>query len=294
MYNEVEQSSPFEWGFPDWEMLTVEGVSQTRILDVFQALAVCGRLSNNALVVDKKEFNKACKPMHTARMTLEKFTEMGLFIESLEDKKTQTFEVTCPSTPNLIKVIYAYFTHQKNDKEYHKKFFSYRYVEATEKSSQETFYLAYTEGTPKEVRIIYDYLHDEAAKHGYLFQGCLEQGGLLYKKGGKIWLLAGSGSSYHEVDYLCSPDYEIAVKVQFKRIFNTLSYIKEELTNRFPQAIYRKRSTCWGCREVCAKRVFFVVEGKEKHCCNTFVFANPTLDDVKYLLDLYKEEHKIK
>jgi len=304
MYDEIEHGSPFEWGFPSWEAWTVVGVAQTRVMDIFQALCDCGSLINDTLVVDKKAFGKACKPMHMAVLTLNKFADIGLSIESLDDKKEPVFTISCHDTPNMITVIYSYFVNQEVDcirdcskcmkkHWYNTRDFSYRYVEASERLPQETYYLAHTEGAPNDAREIYDYLHDEAAKHGFVFQGEFMDGGLLYKKGGKKWLLAGSGSSYHEVDYLFDPDYEIAIKVQFKRIFDENPGLKEILTQRFPQMINRKRSICWKCREECKKRVHFEVEGVVKHYCNTFVFANPTLDDVKFLLELYKEENRI-
>jgi len=309
MYDEIERGSPFEWGFPGWETWTVVGVNQAQIMDVFRALAECAQLSSDALIVDKKAFGKAfgkaCKPLHMAKSTLEKFVDMGLSIDSVDDKKAQDFTLSCPDTPNLITVMYSYFMYQeisciedcgKCMKKcwHHVKNFSYRYVEATERPPQETYYLAYTEGTQKEVRDIYDFLHDEAIKNGFMFQGDCEQGGLLYKKGNKKWLLAGSESSYHEVDFLFDPDYQMAVKVQFKRIFTTIPNMKEVLITRFPQVIYRKRSTCWGCRDECTKRIIFDISGNEKRCCNTFVFADPTHDDVMFLLELFKEENRIK
>ena len=301
IYNEIGRGSPFEWGFSSWGSLTISGVSQTRVMDIFKALAECGRVSGDTLIVEKKAFSKAIRQ---AKLTLNKFGDMGLLIERLDDKNAQEFMVSCPDTPNLITAFYSYFKHQGNCIKdcnkcvkrcwHHIRDFSYRYVEATERTPRETHYLAHIEGTPNKIREIYDFLHDEAAKYGYLFQGTLDQGGLLYKKGSKSWLLAGSDSSYHEVDYLFNPDYEIAVKVQYKRIFDLDSDIKSKLITRFPKFIHRKRSNCWGCRDECAKRVCFEIDGKTKYCCNTFVFSDPTIDDVKFLLELYKEENKIK
>jgi len=299
MYAEVENGSPYAWGFPGWEEWTVIGVNQSRIMEVFKVLVECSELSNDILLVDKKSFGKACNPLHMAKLTLEKFADRGFSIEGLDEKKSQVFTVAFHDTPRLISVMYSYFMHQAQNcigdckkcmKKcwHHVRDFSYRYMEASDRPPQETYYLAHTEG--KKAREIYDYLHNEAVAHDFLFQGELADGGLLYKKGGKIWLLAGGGSSYHEVDYLFDPDYEIAVKVQFKRIFDKIPDVKETLTARFPRMLTRKRSCCWKCREECKKRVCFAVDGEEKHFCNTFVFANPTLDDVKFLLELFKIE----
>ena len=307
IYEDIEKGSPFEWGFSSWKALGVDGVDQSRVMNILKELAECGQISGDALVVDKKQFGKACKPLNAARLMLEKFTDMGLIAEGLDNKKLNTFTVYCPDTPNLVKVMTTYFKKQMKNCSHdcnkcakkcwhHIRDFSYRYVEETERSPQETYYLAHTEGSSEAVREIYEYLHDEAAKYGFYFQGSFEMGGLLYKKGSKKWLLVGSGSSYHECDYLCSPDYEIAVKAKFKNIFKKHLNKANELIKRFPNAFARSGTGCYNCSVNCENRISFEVNDKEKHHCgNHFAYFHaPTLNDVKYLLELHKLENNIK
>ena len=298
VYDDIEYGSPFGWGWPDWKAITAEGINQNRVMIVLDALVGSGILDGNALVVDKKHFGRygICKPIAKTKLMLEGFIKMGLHIEGLDDKKSTSFTVSYPDAPNLIAVLFAYF--KKSGKE-HVSIFSYRFAENPDTQIRETFFLAKTDGEPERLRKIYYWLYDEAVKHkfsptGYEYMGCY-----LYKKGSKEWLLLGSGSSYHEDEFLHSPNYALAAKVRFFHVFQTHPDKMADLMKRFPDSFGRPWTQCYKCKaeaDDCSKRITFEKNGHDYNHCghhHYFYFHNPNFDDVKDILELYKLENKI-
>jgi hypothetical protein len=91
----------------------------------------------------------------------------------------------------------------------------------------------------------------------------------------------------------------------FQKIFTKHPEKAEELMKRFPDAFGREESECNGCTAGnCKKRISYVFNGKAHQSCGgresnknvkpAFVFENPSLEDVKFLLELYKLENNIK
>jgi len=177
--------------------------------------------------------------------------------------------------------------------------FSYRFVEDDATQTREAFFLAKTDGEPKQLREVYYWLYDEAVKHRYAPAGHEYMGCLSYKKGSKEWLLLGSGSSYHEDEFLHSPNYAIAAKVRFWRVFQTNPTEIEVLMKRFPKSFGRPWTQCYRCKPTaneCNRRVAFKKVSDDYYHCghhHYLFFHDPNLDDVKLILELFKIENKI-
>ena len=132
------------------------------------------------------------------------------------------------------------------------------------------------------------WLHAEAAKYGYTIDPDepMEKGCMLYKKGSKRWLLVGQRS-----------DGSVFAKAIFRKAHTHA--MMAALYDRFPDTFMSNCSLCGGSKapdEKCTMRIEFTVHGKARRCCAylSFVFNNPTQDDVKNILELFKLENKIK
>jgi hypothetical protein len=290
VYKDIKCGSPFAWGWPSWKALTVGGINHNRIIKVLEALAGSGSLDNDVLTVDKKHFAgyDICKPMAKIKLTLDKFGDYGLHIEKFDNKKSPVFTISYPDTPNMITIMCSYFKKRRgfcrhcgddcNGEDtncpqyyYHKHIdiFSHRFVENPAMQTRDTYFLAYTDGVNEQLQEIYYWLYDEAAKYGFLPAGYEQNGGLLYKKGSKQWLLMGGNSSYHEVSFLFDSEYTAAVKTRLKKIFDKHPEKAAELVKKYPYA-------------------------RSRHDGEWFYFHDPSIDDVKTILELYKLENNIK
>ena len=269
---------------------------------ILEAMVGSGQMDGNALVVDKKRFGRhsICKPIVKTNLMLEGFMRTGLHIEGLGDKKTTTFSVSCPDTPNLIYVLCSYFKRRPDDCKNHVHAFSYRFIENPDMQTRETFFLAKTDGEPEQLREIYYWLYDEAVKHGFAPQSNENMGCYSYKRGKDEWLLLGSGHSYHEDEFLHSPNYKLAAKVRFHRVFKTHPEKIENLRKRFPDSFGRPWTQCFKCKtnpDDCKNRVTFKKGNNDYHHCGTkhhLYFHDPNFDDVKAILELHKIENSMK
>jgi len=306
VYDAIEHGSPFEWGWPNWSNLTWYGIIHNRVIMVLNALVECGDIENNALVVDKYRFIEhskkrvdeqiICRPHQKTRLLLEGLTRMGLHIEGLDDTGIPHFIVSFPNDPNVITVICSYFK-ERNDKiTNHIRYFSYRFVEDSASQTHEPLFLAMTDGEPEHLREIYYWLYDKAVRYGFEPTGREKMHCYLYKKGTKEWLLLGKGSSYHESEFLHSINYSIAAKFGFQKTYYTHPEKIEWLKRRFPTAFTSPWGGCHKCKAIpedCKHRVIF---DHTNYACikGYFYFHDPTFDDVKEILELYKIENKIK
>jgi len=303
IYDDIERGSPFDWGWPDWSGLTADGINHNRVMMTFEALAGSGHMDGDKLVVDKARFfgYAICKPMARTKLLLEGFVKIGFNIEGFEDKKSSSFIVTYLGIPNLITVLCAYFKKRSvEDGGNRVRAFSYRFVENPAAQTRETFFLAKTDGEPEKRREIYYWLYDEAVKYGFSPMGYVHMGCYSYKKGEQEWLLLGSGSSYHEDDFLHSPDFALAAKALFLRIFQTHPEKIDNLLKRFPESVGRPWDWCFKCRTNsydCKNRIMLKKDGRNYYHCGAktyFYFHDPEFDDVKAILELYKLENDIK
>ena len=300
IHDAIDTGSPFDWGWPDWKGITAEGLNQNRVMLVLAALAGSGQPDGDGLVVDKKRFGgySVCKPMATTSKMLAGFGRTGLRITGLADKKANSFLLTS-DTPNLLRVFHAYFQPRPDGRQNHIKMLSYRFVEDPATQHREPLFLAKTDGEPERLREMYYWLYDEAVKHGFSPQGDENMGCYVYKKGKLEWLLLGSGSSYHEDEFLHSPDYLLAAKSRFYHVFQSHPERMQDLRKRFPDSFGRPWTQCFHCKAgymTCKNRVLFKRDGGDYYHCGTkhhLYFHNPDLNDLKELLELYKIENKI-
>jgi hypothetical protein len=173
-------------------------------------------------------------------------------------------------------------------------------VEDPATQTQETLFLAKTDGEPEQLHEIYYWLYNEAVKYGFSPMAHENMGCYVYKKGSQEWLLLGSGSSYHEDEFLHSVNYKLAAKVRFHHVFQTHPEKIESLKKKFPDSFGRPWTACFKCKAKfvdCKNRVTFEKNGKDYYHCGVkhhLYFHDPNLDDVKTILELYILENKIK
>jgi len=306
VYDAIEKGSPFDWGWQDWNAITVDGINHNRVIVLLNTMVECGHKDNGVLVVDKKRFSNhaSCIPMAKTRQLLEELMKMGLSVKGLCDKESLVFSVSFPDNPNIVDVLYSYF--KKESDEWAKiraiKYFSYRFVEDPATQTHETFFLAKTDGEPEHLREIYYWNYDEAIKHEFLPTGSESIYCYSFKKGSKEWLLLGKGSSYHEDEFLHSVDYAIAAKFGFTKCYRTHPEEVAYLRKRFPETFERTWSgyhkTCRQCKptyEKCKNRVTFPQDNPVFYCSTgCLYFHDPTFDEIKIMLELYKSEKNIK
>ncbi|MCL2405451.1 MAG: AraC family transcriptional regulator [Defluviitaleaceae bacterium] len=110
MYETIEATSPFEWGFPGLGHLTVGGIRYDRILMTLNCLAHYNELEADTLVVCKDSFfmwdwNKTNKT--ASKNTLKKMATFGFVLDGLDDVKAKTFTMSCPGHPHVMRVIFT-------------------------------------------------------------------------------------------------------------------------------------------------------------------------------------------
>jgi len=304
IYEEIERTSPFDWGWQGWQDIAAYGVWHNRIWGLLGVLAEIGHLDGNILVVDKKKLNdhdiaKQQNQLNSkakANMIIAGFMDMGLLIEGFDDKKAETFMVSCPDTPNLITVLNAYFKERRREcckcrkadvypcmKDcyvtfvgHHKQIFSYRFVEQHPPNTHDTevLFMAVTDSAPEALRKIQYYLHDEATKHGYKIPpwtpahgGSIQYWNYTDNWGSKMWLTVSSGTSWMDFFYMLSMN-KWTLKTKFKRILKKYPDKADWLDSTYPGMFNRSDGT--------------------------LIMQNPTFEDVEIILEFYKLENNIK
>jgi hypothetical protein len=311
VYDEIECSSPFDWGFPSWNDLTWYGLIHNRVVMVLNALVECSHAENNVLVVDKQRFTAhakqrideqvVCRPPKKTKLLLDGLNNMGMHIEGYDDADVPVFGVSFPGNPNVVAVLCSYFKERNPKITNHIRYFSYRFVQEPATQNYETFFLAKTDGEPKHLREMYYWLYDEAMKYGFAPTGEEKIYCYLYKKGTKEWLLLGKGSSYHEEEFLHSVNHTISLKFAFPKIYHTHPEKIKWLKKRFPSSFATRWGGCYKCKEkkgkleTCKHRVMINQDNPKTGCVKGyFYFHDPTFDDVKEILEMYKLENNIK
>ena len=229
IYEEIERTSPFEWGWSGYNDFGAYGIYQNRVMNMLSILVKSGHLDRDTLVVNKKVFyaNEIWKNRKIKSM-IDGFMDMGLYFEGYDNKKSGTFTISCPDTPNLITVLCAYYKdrplrdcymcegdenspcHEGCDMRtvrQHWHIFSYRFVEEFPPGTHDTeiFFSAVTDSAPEELRKILIYVHEEAAKHGFAITepwSIAHGGSIRYWRGSKPWLIVGSGTSWMDFYYM--------------------------------------------------------------------------------------------
>lgn len=290
-YNEIEKA-PFEWGYPDF--YTTEGY-YNRVNDILFALVFCGEYQEGVLKVDGNKFfaYNGVKRHKKVELMISSFEKMGLRFESFS-KKADTFSVTYKKNPLVLHALYSYVS-EVDEKTPHWSYskprnsFSYRFIESELEQAHETAFLAEFDYMPSALQEIQLWLYEEAAKYGFAVDPNepLEKGCMLYKKGSKRWLLVG------QPQFSWTKSDVIYAKAIFRNVLTHDDMA--ELYRRFPETF---RSNCRGCNgnKPCTMRIEFDIDGDPRRCCafNSFLFKNPTLEDIKLILELFKLENKIK
>ncbi|MCL2406804.1 MAG: hypothetical protein FWC95_02630 [Defluviitaleaceae bacterium] len=294
IYEEIENTSPLDWGWLCAGDIGAWGVSHNGVLDVLWSLLDNGQIDNNALVVEKEKFWLCHDVKSKVKPMIEGFSDMGLLIEGFDDKKSKTFTVSCPDTPRLFAFLKAYLKEQQREcckchmhevypcKEkclqrvvcHQRNILSHRFFEKhpPEMHDTGTLMLAITDSAPPELAEILRYLHDEATRHGFKIQpwtvahnGAINHWHYTDNWHMKTWLRVGSGTYWGDYFYKMQTGrwsvtpYQPAKPI-FKNIFKKHPEKAEELMERFPDLSN---------------------------------IQNPTLEDVKFLLELYRLENNI-
>ena len=304
IYEEIERTTPFEWGWQGWQDVAAYGVWHNRIWGLLGVFAELGQVENGMLSIDKKTFyshnlvkqQNQLNSKAKANMTIAGLMDMGLHIEGFDDKKADTFQLSCPDTPHLITVLKAYFKERRRvccqchraDSYpctdhcdvtivgHHKHFISYRFVEAHPTGTHDTdiLLMAVTDSAPEELGKIQHYLHQEAIKYGYQIPpwtpfhgGALQHWQYTHNWGSKMWLTVGSGTSWMDFFYT-------------QRLNQwTLNTDLGKLAKKHPDQA-----------QACANRFgagFNTDDGQ-------LMLQNPSLDDVKAVLEFYKLANNIR
>jgi len=317
IYENIERTSPFEWG---WQSNANDesfyGADQNRIMNMLIALAKNSEFVDDELKVSKRKFLPGKN----------NFSDIGLIFEGLKDKKSDIYTISYPDTPNMLRVFKSYFKERRRvcckchkvdnypcmDNcpqtyiSYHQLFgtFSYRFIEQFPANidDSEIFFLAFTDSMPKDLQEIFYYLHNETTEYGFRIKPwtTCHNGVLRYWNYMENWrrmsfLPIGSGTYWGDAfSSLQSGQWEIRPLFDtppiFKRIFKTHPEEANELVARFPKVFLNAK--CNNCnKNDCKNRI-----DKQENifCAKMIRFENPDLDDVKFILKLYKIEHNIK
>jgi len=110
MYDAIEATSPFEWGWATWHNLTVGNIRYGRILSTLNCLAHYNELDGDVLVVCADSFfmwdwNKMEKT--ASRNTLKKMAEFGFVLDGIDNTKAKTFTMSCPDHTHVMRVIFT-------------------------------------------------------------------------------------------------------------------------------------------------------------------------------------------
>jgi len=284
VYNAIAQGSPFAWGWPGWRGMALGDNYNFRVIMMLDAIVQSGRLVGDTMVVNKKAFfaHNVCKPQKNAILLLKGLADYGFCIDGLENKQSETFNLSCHDDTRVMSVIQSYFTrphspsHQKN----HIYTFSYRYVEQPQQ--RDVTFLARADVMSPSWRAVHYWLYDDAVKHG-------------------VWTTAYHAEFPNSIVYAKKSNSSQRLLIQVERNFMMCRLKKvfekhpekiTEMITRFSDIFKQKWNFCDPCKSDCK----FILSYGQGHCCgfSDFRFENITLDDAKFIFELFKLEHNIK
>ena len=296
IYEDIEKS-PFDWGYPDFEI--TEGYYH-RVTDFLLAFVLCGVCNNGILTINMKPFLKysSIKRHKKQELMITGFNKIGFLIEGF-NKKSLSFTFTYPKNPNIIIVLNEY-VHALGENSLHwsaqemcKWNFSYRFIEDSAMQKYETVFHSKMDLASENLRKIQNWLHEEAEKYGYKIDVShpYEKNCIQYQKGSKIFLLVGE-KEIKNVPAIFS-------KVIFRNVFANEKEKIMELNNEFPDTFKSNCNLCNGSKQKdskCSMRICYDIEEKHyKNCAyKSFYFYNPTIDCVKNIMNLFLIENNIK
>jgi len=321
-YHDIARA-PFEWGYPASHKKFSTGPAfygDSRLRRMISTLFSCGEFDGHVLTVDKKAFLKnvyQSTSKETALM-LEGFANMGLMVEGFDDKSESLFYISFPDNANVLAIFRLFFSDGEcrkcaddcshmgscywNYPVTKNTSFSYRFFEDRVTQTHEPEFLIVLDYMADNLREIHFWLYEEAKKCGFDFDhfDATAYGNMLYRKGGwgtKNMPLVGvydiAGDRLEENKFMAH--------TTFKRIFKTHPEEIAKLMEKFPDAIgnhaYDCPSYCDKTAVATCKRVHQYKMGDvEYHSCGyqSFLFMEPTFDDVKLIIELWKLENRIK
>jgi len=319
-YKDIEKE-PIAWGYPDPYKLhsgnggNAIGPHEKRLTCFLYAISAAGELNNGTLTVDYKYFGEQFKRWKHARpeKMLKGFAKYGLVIEKF-DKKSTHFTVTYPQNPHVLQAIRAHFTDRPCRRCYGAcnhmgscywlyaivtpvTIFSYRFIEDPAEQRHETEFLVVVSSMPEELQEIQYYLYSESKHYGYRFDPFkpVFSGGLLYERGAVDWPRVGYiGDGWDGDDYRM---FSFRSHVKLNKVFKTHPEKIAEFIEKKPE-VFRQTSCNLHCgnelsRPCSAHRVTYDVDGVTYHNCGGFRFHEPTLEDVKAIVELYVLENKL-
>ena len=283
IYDAIAQGSPLEWGWPGWRGMALGDNYNYRVIMMQNAMVQSGWLDGDTMVVNKKAFfaHDVCKPKEKAILLLSGLTDYGFYIDGLHDKKMETFSVSCHDYAHAMQVMQSYFSrpyvHPHSANHIYK--FSYRFVEQPQQ--REATFLARADTMSTSWRKVHYWLYDDAVKHG-------------------VWTTAYHPEFPNSIVYAKKSDSSQRLLVQvennfmmcrLKKVFDKHPKKAAELNTHFPGIFKRKWNFCSECKSDCK----FILSYGDGHCCgfSDFRFENVTLDDAKFIFELFKLEHNM-
>ena len=321
-YEKIEQD-PAPWGYPDpykgpsGNGGNTLGPHEKRLTCLLRALSAAGELAGDTLTVDYQAFNNEFRRWKHPKpeAMLKGLVENGLVVENF-NKKNPTFTVTFPANPHVLQAMGGHFTDRPCNRCYGAcnimgacywnyatitpvTIFSYRFIEDPSEQRHTTEFLAFVSGMPAELQEIQHYLYSEAMRYGYTFNPFkpVFSGGLLYQKGAVDWPRVGIiGDGWGGDDYRV---FSYRSHVKFNKVFKThpekvLEFHKKR-PDVFPNPGHMCNQHCGNTldRPCAAHRVTYEFDGVTYHNCGGIRIHNPTLDDVKSIVELFVLENKL-
>lgn len=297
MYENIEEA-PFSWGYPEDNIADERfNMNYNRLEDILFELVLRGIFRNNTLVVDMKRFRAAMKKHKMIDLIVGGLIKHGFVFHNF-NRKSDSFTVSYPSNPPLLQALYAYVNAldiRPGPELALMKSFSYRYIEAPGMQEKETVYLAKMDQSSVKLQEIQEFIYEKAKEYGYKIYSKkpINKNCIFYKKGSKHFIHVGE----KDVDGRTT----VFAKVIFRSVFLSDKDKVNELAKSMPGVFgVNKNSNCTKCngfnksKKPCIMRIDYELDGKNyKNCAfNSFYFYNPTLDNIKSILELYIMENK--
>jgi len=312
-YLDIEQDA-FAWGFPTAH--STEKDLRGRVGGVIVSLGCSANIKNNILTVDSAYFKPMIKDRRKIPLVIAGLESLGLVFDGYSPK-AEKFTVSYPDNPNVMWVLKVYgdryaqgFCRRCDSCKWrqggcpckrmmYNRLFSYRYFENT--TVQEQDFLVEADRLDDDSREIALWLRDNASDYGYQLNphkvSCHEMLSLKDITSKKCCdrqkcILFGHKS----VQYA---DKFMSFKAMLGKVFIAEPDKISALAKRFPLTFvsYDSDDTPEACchQRECGGRFFYKIDGKLRYRCKwqSFDFKNPTLDDVKDIMELLAIERSL-
>jgi len=330
IYSDAE-INPFEWGYPDAHV--TGDAANNRISDFLLGIFLFSTFADDSLTVNAKickkandvegGFRFAVRVHKKVEMIVDKLTDFGFtFVtastdcmqSSRYDKKAESFTVSYPDNPLLLKVanIYAnsqdFVSAQTSSDNTRFESFSYRWVEDPRAQKYEPIFHVKMDMSQKQTQEIQDWLHEKADEYGYKIdmKKPFDKGCVYYQKGSKHFIHVGDRDFGDENRITGNHDaggLQTYTKVIFRDVFSSQPDKISALGERFPGVFGKGNpALCGRCGgrkrpdEACNMRIVYDYNGDIYENCayGSFYFKGLTLDSFKDIFDLFLIEKKIK